>query len=117
MKAALPFVALLLLTAPPALAQAPPAGEPMALYGVSVGPQGVTFRAPMSACHDRIDFTLAVLKRAPEAVVLLSPRRAGMCAPAGAGHVEVTYGFEDLGLKPDEPFTLGNPLIAEPPRP
>jgi|GEM_PF-5107573 hypothetical protein len=115
MKAVLLAAGLLL--AAPALAQAPQASQgqsPMMLYGVTAGPAGVTFRAPMSACRQRGDFTIAVLEREPQALVLLAPRRQGACMPAGVGHLDLTYALTDLGLKPGDSFVLGNPLTPEP---
>jgi hypothetical protein len=115
MKSVIAWAALALL-AGPALAQpqaAPP--EPMPLYGVTVGAAGVTFRAPRSnACPARSDYTVAVLKRQPQDMLLLSSRRAGQCPQTGAGHIDLAYGFEDLGLKPGQPFVLANPLVGEP---
>jgi hypothetical protein len=102
------------LLASPAFAQPQSESQqPMALYGVIVGAASVTFRAPMSACAARSDYTVAVLKRDPQDMLLLSPRRHGQCPPSGAGHIDLTYGFEDLGLKPGQPFVLGNALTSE----
>jgi hypothetical protein len=114
LKAAITLMGLLLLAAP---AGAQPADQPMALYGVRVDKTGVTFRAPMSGCAVRSDYTVAVLKRQPQDMLLLSPRRAGQCPPSGPGHIDLTYGFDDLGLQPGQPFVLGNPLASEPSAP
>jgi hypothetical protein len=102
----------LLVASPPALSQ--PSDAPMALYGVTAGPAGVTFRAPMSVCAVRADYTVAVLKRDPQPMLLLSPRRAGQCPASGPGHIDLTYSFEDLGLSPGQPFVLGNPIVGGP---
>ena len=36
------------------------------------------------------------------------------CGPVGPGHVELSYGLDEFGLKPGEAFILANPLAAEP---
>jgi hypothetical protein len=102
------------LLAAPALASGQTPDGPMTLYGVTTDPAGVTFRAPMSRCAMRADYTVAVLKRDAAPMLLISPRRSGQCPQSGAGHVDLTYSFEDLGLKPGQPFVLGNPLVGEP---
>ncbi len=112
MKALAAFCALFVMSAGSALAQ-PPASL-MPVYGVSVTSDGVTVRIPANACGRKSDFEVAVLKRAPQSMVLLSPKHAQRCGQAGPGHVELTYSLDELGLKPGESFVLGNPLTAEP---
>ena len=104
--------AALALTAGPALAQAPQSLA--AIYGVKVGAAGVTVRVPLSACAHKSDFTVAVLKRDPQSMVLFAPKRPQACGPARPGHIDLTYGLDELGLKPGESFILANPLAAEP---
>jgi hypothetical protein len=104
--------AALALTAGPALAQAPQGLMP--IYGVIVSAAGVTVRVPLSACAHKSDFTVAVLKRDPQSMVLITPKRPQGCGPVGQGHIDLRYGLEELGLKPNEGFILANPLAAEP---
>ncbi len=112
MKALATFSALFVMSAGSAVAQAP--ASLMPVYGVSVTSSGVTVRIPANACVRKSDFEVAVLKRAPQSMVLLSPKHAQRCGPAGPGHAELSYGLDELGLKPGETFVLGNPLTAQP---
>jgi hypothetical protein len=99
-----------LFVAGPALAQ----GPLMPLYSVSVTASGVAVHVPADSCAHKSDFTVAVLKRDPQSMVLITPKRAQSCGLVGPGHTELTYSLEELGLQPGERFTLGNPLAAEP---
>lgn len=112
MKAHVLSAVLLALGVGSALAQ-PPQGL-MPVYGVTVSAAGVTVRVPAGACTRKSDFTVAVLKHDPQSMVLFAPKRAQGCGPAGPGHVDLTYGLDELGLKQGEGFVLANPLAAEP---
>jgi hypothetical protein len=112
MKALASVAALLAATAESALAQAPQSLMPV--YGITVTASGVTVRVPAGACARKSDFTVAVLKRDPQSMVLLAPKRPQGCGPVGPGHVELNYGLDEFGLKPGEAFVLANPLAAEP---
>jgi hypothetical protein len=86
----------------------------MPVYGVSVTATSVVVHVPANACVRKSDFEVAVLKRAPQSLVLFSPKRPQSCGPAGPGHTELTYSLDELGLNPGEGFVLGNPLAGEP---
>ncbi len=112
MKALALSAAVLAVTAGPALSQAPQGLMPV--YGLMVNAAGVTVRVPASACVHKSDFTVAVLKRDPQSMVLFTPKRPQGCGPVGPGHTDLTYALDDLGLKPGDSFILANPLAAEP---
>lgn len=113
MKALALSAALLAMTAGPVLAQAA-AQSLVPVYGVTVSAAGVTVRVPAGACVRKSDFTVAVLKREPQSMVLFTPKRPEGCGTVGPGHTDLTYTLDDLGLKPGEGFILANPLAAEP---
>lgn len=112
MKASVALAAWVVATSAPTLAQAPQTVMPV--YGISVSAGRVTVRVPANACRVKSDFTVAVLRQDPQSMVLFAPKRAQACGPAIPGHTDLTYGLEELGLKPGEGFVLGNPLAAEP---
>jgi hypothetical protein len=85
----------------------------MPVYAVSVTASDVVLHVPAGACG-RGDFTVAVLKRQPEPMLLIAPKSGRACGPPGPGHVELSYRLADLGLGPAEGFVLANPLAAEP---
>jgi hypothetical protein len=110
MKAQAVLAALLAVTAGPVQAQQ----GLMPIYGVTVSAAGVTVRVPASACVRKSDFTVAVLRRDPQSMVLFTPKRPQGCGPVGPGHTDLTYALNDLGLKSGESFILANPLAVEP---
>lgn len=102
-------VALVLL-ATPALAAEIPGLEPV--YGVSANRAGVTVRLPSNGCTRKTDLTLAISKGQPRPTVLVARRRPDACSTPG--RAEITYTWEELGLKAGQAFSFANPLIAEP---
>jgi len=99
------------LIATPALAFTVPAIEP--IYGVTVGPQGVTVRLASHGCTTKADLTVAVAKNPPRPLVLFARKHPDACA-ASATPVEVVYTFDELGLDPGQAFSLANPLMSGP---
>ncbi len=95
------------LIATPALAYTVPPIEP--IYGVTVGPQGVTVRLASHGCTTKADLTVAVSKDPPRPMVLFARKRPDACT-APVTPVEVVYTFEELGLEPGQAFSLANPL-------
>ena len=112
MKASAVSATLLAMSAGPVLAQAPQSLMPV--YGVTVSAAGVMVRVPFSACVHKSDFTVAVLRRDPQSMVLFTPKRPHACVPTGPGHTDLSFGLDELGLKSGEAFILANPLAAEP---
>ena len=109
-----PFVPVLAWLLAASAAGAQSLDAPMPIYGASVDAAGLTVHVPASACRRRSDFTVAVLKREPQPMVLVAIKRSQVCGPTGPGHTDLIFSFEELGLKPGESFVLGNPLTAEP---
>jgi hypothetical protein len=97
------------LVAGPALAFTVPDIEP--LRGVSVGKAGVTVTVA-GGCTRKSDLTVAVGKDPPRPLVLIARKRLDACQSA-PGSVEIVYSFEELGLRPGQPFTLANPLTGD----
>ena len=90
----------------------------MPVYAVKADATGITFRLPplgTGRCTpSRAFLTIAVDKRTDGgALVLVTPRGEPECRSAG-GPGEVRWTYEELGLKPAQPFVLGNPLVSEP---
>jgi hypothetical protein len=57
-----------------------------------------------------------VAKSESRPLLLIARRHAQSlvaCRALGAT-AEITWSYQDLGLEPGQPFTLGNPLVAEP---
>jgi hypothetical protein len=89
----------------------------MAVHGVRAGSEGITVRAPVqglaSCTPTRQNLTIAVSKQPDGAIVLVAPRGTAECRARGAP-ADVRWTYEELGLKPGQPFNMANPLAAEP---
>lgn len=104
------LAATLLFLATPALAAQIPAIEPV--YGVTASGAGVTVRMASNGCTRKSDLTVALSKGQPRPILLVARRRPDACKTPG--QVEVTYSWDELGLKPGQAFSFANPLVAEP---
>jgi hypothetical protein len=89
-----------------------PAIEPV--YGVIAGPAGVTVRVPSNGCTKKADLTVAVSTNPPRPLILIARKRPDTCQSFAAGRAEITYAYAELGLKPGQPFSFANPLVADP---
>ncbi len=67
-------------------------------------------------CAAPPDLTFFVERRGGVATIAFARRRLQTCREATAGWVEVAFTREALGLKPDEPVFVLNPLSAGPGR-
>ena len=104
------LAAALLLLGTPALAAEIPIIEPV--YGVSARGAGVTVRLASNGCTHKSDLTVGISKGGPRPILLIARRRPDVCK--NPGQTEITYGWDELGLKSGQPFSFANPLIAEP---
>jgi hypothetical protein len=104
---------------PPVLRQ-PPGGVPalMPVYGVSTDGRGVTVQLQPAGCNTvKSDFTVAISKAVDRPTILFarrSPTTALVACKAQPSTVEITWSYDDLGLKPGQPFSLANPLVMAP---
>lgn len=89
----------------------------LAVHGVRADRDGLTVRAPAlspGACTPtRQNMTIAVSKEAGGVTLLVAPRGSAECGARG-GPADVHWSYEELGLKPGQPFSLANPLAAAP---
>lgn len=96
------------------------AGVPplMPVYGVSTDGRGVTVELQPAGCNTlKSDFTVAISRAVDRPTILFTRRSASSSqaackAPPHA--VALTWSYEDLGLKPGQPFSLANPLVMAP---
>lgn len=84
------------------------------VYAVSAAKAGLTVRLASNGCTRKSDLTVAVSNAPPRPLVLIARRHADQCRSLGAGHVDVVWSYEELGLKSGEAFSLANPLVADP---
>src|SRR5262245_7298548 len=112
-----PLIAALTLTADPAPAGGVPALMPV--YGVSTDSRGVTVQLQPAGCNTvKSDFTVAISKAVDRPTILFARRRGAggslVACQAQPRAVALTWSYDDLGLKPGQPFSLANPLVMAP---
>src|SRR5215469_13031080 len=101
-------------------ANPPPGGVPplMPVYGVSTDSRGVTVELQPAGCNTvKSDFTVAISKAVDRPTILFARRSATnslVACKAQPREVQITWSYEDLGLKPGQPFSLANPLVMAP---
>jgi hypothetical protein len=109
-----------LIAALAATADAPPGGVPalMPVYGVSTDGRGVTVQLQPAGCTTlKSDFTVAISTAADRPTILFARRRSAnslVACTAQPKEVQITWSYDDLGLKPGQPFSLANPLVMAP---
>lgn len=90
----------------------------MPVYGVSTDAKGVTVSLQPAGCNTlKSDFTVAIAKSAERPTILLARRSSAsslVVCKAQPHVVAITWTYDDLGLKPGQPFSLANPIVMAP---
>jgi hypothetical protein len=90
----------------------------MPVYGVSTDSKGVTVQLQPAGCNTvKSDFTVAISKAVDRPTILIARRSATsslVACTAQPKEVQITWSYDDLGLKPGQPFSLANPLVMAP---
>lgn len=91
------------------IAIANPSEVSESLFGLSPGPQGLSFQVYSGGCTDKEDFQVRILESFPMQLELIriNPDYCRAYIPYG---VDITYSWEDLGLRAGDKFTVINPL-------
>jgi hypothetical protein len=84
------------------------------IYGISANRQAITIRLASNGCTKKSDLTVAVGKNPPRPMLLIARKHPDPCRSFAAGHAEIVYSYEELGLDPNQPFTLANPVVGDP---
>ena len=114
------IVALTLAADTPPILRQPRGGVPalMPVYGVSTDGRGVTVQMQPAGCNTlKSDFTVAISKAVDRPTILFarrSPTTSLVVCKAQPREVEITWSYDDLGLRPGQPFSLANPLVMAP---
>jgi hypothetical protein len=108
-------IAALAAAADPSLGGAPAL---MTVYGVSTNSRGVTVELQPAGCNTlKSDFTVAISMAADRPTILFTRRHAASSladCKTPPRTVALTWSYDDLGLKPGQPFSLANPLVMAP---
>lgn len=100
-------------TAPLLVAAAPgetwPELEP--LLAVSAGREALTIRVTTKGCASRSDFVFRVDRSRGRAVVAFARRRLETCK-GPMGRMDLTFGYDELGLRRGERIVIANPVSS-----
>ena len=111
LTAALALAGCATLSAPKS-APSPPYAELEPVFGASAGRDGLTLRVASNGCTGKPDFSFYVEKRGPAVQIAFARRRIDSCKSFARGRTELTFTWAELGLDPQAPVFLLNPLAA-----
>ncbi len=79
------------------------------LSAVSLGRRAVTIQIESRGCANRADLVFRVDRKDGRAVVAFARRRLETCK-GPKGRVDMTFSYEELGLKRGERVVIANPI-------
>jgi len=89
-------------------AQTWPELEP--LMAVTAGHAGLTIRMASRGCTVRGDVVFRVDRSRDRAVIAFARRRLETCRPGEAGFVDLTFSYDELGIRRGERIGVANPV-------
>lgn len=93
-----------------------PFPELEAVRSVRITPRELSVEMASRGCAEPPDLAFFVERRDGVATVAFARRRVQTCRGAPGGWLEVAFSREAMGLKPDEPVFVLNPLSSGPDR-
>ena len=81
------------------------------LLAVSLGRRAVTIRIESRGCADRANMVFRVDRKDGRAVVAFARRRLETCK-GPKGWADLTFSYEELGLKRGERIVIANPIVS-----
>lgn len=82
------------------------------LLAVALGRRAVTIRIESLGCADRANMVFRVDRKADRAVVAFARRRLETCK-GPKGWTDMTFSYEELGLKRGEQIVIANPMKSD----
>lgn len=104
-------------TAPPPRILAPPGAglaELEPLYLARAERDTLTIRVSSNGCTAKADFTFYVERKGEAATLAFGRKRVDRCRSFAAGHADLSFTWEELGLPAHAPVFLLNPLVSWP---
>jgi len=83
-----------------------------AVYAAHAGREAVTIAVASNGCTKKEDFVFYVERRPHEATVSFARKRLDPCRSFAMGKTELRFTWDELGLTPERPVFLLNPLAA-----
>jgi hypothetical protein len=84
------------------------------LYGFSTNREGLTIRVASNGCTKKEDFAVFAEKRDGIIRLAFGRKRVDSCRSFAAGHADLAFTWAELGLAPNTPVFLANPLTRQP---
>jgi hypothetical protein len=98
------------VTAPPGAGFA----ELEPLYGLTTNRDALTIRVASGGCTKKEDFAVFAEKTEGTIRLAFGRKRLDTCRSFAAGHADLAFTWAELGLEPNTPVFLANPLIRQP---
>jgi len=90
----------------------PPELEPV--RAITVTRRGLTIRVASRGCTRKADFVFFVERRAGVTTLAFGRKRLDTCRRPRAAEASLSFSFKELGLDPEEPVVVMNPVLAAP---
>ncbi len=93
---------------------APGAGpaELEAIYAVTATREALTVRVSSNGCTKREDFAFFVERKAGATTVAFARKRLDPCRSFAAGHADLVFTLQELGVAPNLPVFVMNPFAG-----
>ena len=89
-------------------------GELEPLYGFTAGREALTIRVASSGCTRKEDFAFFAERQNGAVRLAFGRKRLDPCKSFAAGHADLDFTWAELGLEPNTPVFLANPLTRQP---
>ena len=100
-------------TAPPRAPGAPgPLAELEPVYRADAGREALTISVASNGCTVKADFAFHVERRGEAVTLAFGRKRIDTCKSFAMGKTELTFTWAELGVPPNTPVFLLNPLLA-----
>jgi hypothetical protein len=82
------------------------------LYRADAGREALTISVASNGCTAKADFAFYVERRAEAVTLAFGRKRIDTCKSFAMGKTELTFTWAELGVPPNAPVFLLNPLVA-----
>ncbi len=83
-----------------------------AVYSATAGREALIIQVASNGCTRKDDFVFYVERRGPAATVSFARKRVDKCRSFAMGKTDLRFTWAELGLEPQAPVFLLNPLAA-----
>ena len=99
------------VAAPPrAISPGPGPAELESIYGVTATREALTVRVASNGCTTKPDFAFFVERKGGVTTVAFARKRLDTCRTIRAGHADLSFTLQEMGIAPDTPVFVLNPF-------